>query len=644
MEVKVHIDFETYSELDIKKVGAYKMLSHPSSDVICLAYHISDKPPLSMHNVDIWVPGMPVPKDLINAIESGLTMVAFSAQFERQVFKKIMGPKYKWPIPSDSQWECCQARSSYTGLPRGLEEACKAISLDKEYCKDAEGHKIMLKVCKPKKGKRNTDPQLLSQCYSYCQQDVVAECYLYYETEPLPQIERELWILDQKINDRGVPLDLKLCQGAVTIMDDIQAKYSKIISDLTGGVITKPTQVERIKDKLKELGIDKVCLDKEAVTDLLLTVAPDSDAGALLKLRQAGASAAGAKFRTAVDWAGMDNRARGTLKYYAAGPGRWGGAGVQFQNLKHGKPVPAFIDVIKNGDIKTWNNNHKDPFEELSKYVRAMVCAPDGRVFDISDLNAIEFRLSCWLAGQQDMLDILIAGGDLYKSLAAQIYAIEVEDVTRDQREIGKNGRLQTIYGAGWGKFQGQMKAKFGIILDEQLCRTIVDLARKNIPKVCDYWRELAEAAKMAVVRGEKIRAKKIWFYMKGKALICRLPNGRELFYQKPDIKNEINKFGKRQTNLYYQSHKGPIMMGGWVWMENVGQGTARDLLAEAMTRLEYNNIYTVMHEHDKVVVERFEGDEETPKIVQECMEFVPDWAEGLPIRTETVTSKRFCK
>jgi DNA polymerase len=133
---------------------------------------------------------------------------------------------------------------------------------------------------------------------------------------------------------------------------------------------------------------------------------------------------------------------------------------------------------------------------------------------------------------------------------------------------------------------------------------------------------------------------------MKSGCLVCRLPNGRELFYQQPTIRKEPNKFRPEelQSNLYYKSHKGWIMMGGWVWMENVGQGTARDLLCEPMRILDRENVYVIMSEHDKLVIECAEDDDDTPKLVTECMQVVPPWAKGLPIKTETLISKRFAK
>jgi DNA polymerase len=640
----VYLDFETRSECDIKKCGAYVYSQHPTTSVLCMAWAVEDEP------VQLWVPGQPFPDEMV--VLPGYELEAHNVFFERCIWENIMVPRYNWPRIAPEQWRCSAARVAARALPRSLGGAAAALKL--AFQKDMEGSRIMLKLARPRKptkddkSKWNEDPIDMGKLYAYCKQDVETERAIAKTVRPLSAKELEVWQLDQKINARGIFCDQKGCTRAIRIMDRYNTKLLKELVEITDKKVTTGSQRDRIIAWAKEEGTELDGLTKQEVVEALGGNELSPEVRRVLELRQSLSKTSIKKYQAMLNSSSKDGRIRDTLMYHGASTGRWTGRLVQMQNLPRGLfPVDEnTFTLLQHENSDVLDMIYGDVAGVISSCIRGMLCAAPGQELIVADYSAIEARCVLWLAGEERGLRAFREGQDLYVEMARKIY--RKEDISKKERAIGKAAVLGCGYGMSHMKFQLTVKNNAGIEVSEALAKAAVQTYRTQFSLVPKFWYAQEAAAISAVQHpGQLLRCgKAAWAFHTDNVLYCRLPSGRCLAYNEPQV-NLVEKFGREKLELSYMvSVQGQwtreATFGGKI-AEQISQATARDLMAAAMLRVEKAGFPVVLTVHDEIVTEVPEGTK-TVKELEDLMCVLPPWAAGLPIAAEGWAGRRYRK
>lgn len=666
----LHIDFETRSTLDLKKVGTDVYSKHPTTDVWCMAWSIDNGP------VNIWKRGdpYPFPHPLVRIIDHG-EVVAHNAPFEWAIWNNIMVPRYGWPELRIEQMRCTMAQSYAMALPGSLEQAGAAVGLEAQ--KDMKGRRLMLQMAQPREVKEHPNlpapvitwwdtPDRLERLYAYCKTDVEAERQLDTRLLKLPRAERELWIIDQRINQRGIYVDRKTAQAALKVVQCEQEFLAARIRLLSSGAISVPSAVAQIKEWMRGRGVDTSSIAKADVVDLLSQQSLPSDVREVLTIRQEAGKSSTAKLQAMLDACSSDGRLRGMFQYHAAGTGRWGGRRVQLQNLPRPKlsqgEIEGVIDWLNRMPTDKARENidifYGPPLQVISDCLRAMLCAAPGHVLTAADYANIEGRVLAWLAGEEWKLGAFReydagTGPDLYKLAYGRAFNIAPAAVDKDQRQVGKVMELALGYQGGVVAFQTMGKG-YGVKVTDVQAEMFRDRWREAHSAVTRLWYDLEDAALSAMLNsGFSVHVNKpnctISFRKKGSFLWCKLPSGRNLCYPYPRVESIVTPWGAEKEAVTYMGVNSVTKKWerqktyGGFWAENITQAVARDILAEAIVRLERNEIPVVLHCHDEAVAETATSAVNL-KAFEEIMAERPAWAHGLPIAVEGWTGERYRK
>lgn len=331
-----HADFETRSVCDLKKQGAYAYVLHPTTSPWCMAYAFDDEP------VALWKAGEPCPPRVAAHIEAGGEISAWNANFERLVWKAIMGPRFGWPVPRLEQFRCVMVQAFAMALPGSLDAAGAALGLDVQ--KDAAGYRLMLQMAKPRRMDGSTPvwwdgEDRLRRLYAYCMNDVATEREADKRLMKLRSAELAMYHLDQRINDRGVFVDQKLCIAAKKVIRLTTEKLDAEMKRVTGGTVERCSNVQVLLAWLKARGVPTDSVAKDRLADLLIRDDLPDDVRRALELRQEAAKASTAKVDAMLWRTNGDGRMRGNLQYHGAATGRWAARGAQLQNL----PRPVVV-------------------------------------------------------------------------------------------------------------------------------------------------------------------------------------------------------------------------------------------------------------------------------------------------------------
>lgn len=345
MRELVYLDFETKSTVDLRKTGSHVYAQHPTTEVLCLGYCFNDE------IVQIWTPNQKVwPDRLLNHVNNGGTVVGHNvAGFELLIWNYVCGPKYYWPALKVEQLECTMAMAYAMSLPGSLEKAAAAAGIDKQ--KDLKGGRVMLQLSQPRNIAEDgaitwwNDEDKFKILYDYCKQDVEVERELYKRLSPLSEEEKELWILDHKINSRGVQVDLDSCKTALELVEYEKNRLDQEMKAITSNQVVTCSAVAQLTDWIKSKGIELDGVAKADVTSLLNQEIPEDVRCALL-LRQEAAKSSTAKLQSILQSACTDGRIRGLFQYHGAGTGRWAGRRVQLQNLPRPKISQEDIESV----------------------------------------------------------------------------------------------------------------------------------------------------------------------------------------------------------------------------------------------------------------------------------------------------------
>ncbi len=657
MTTIANVDFETRSTIDLKRTGVYPYAAHETTDLWCLAFAFDEE-----DAVGLWHPGLPFPDRLTAHIASGGELRAWNAQFERIVWREIGTPRYGFPVVPAEQWVCTAAQAAAMALPRSLDAAASVLRLDMQ--KDTEGHRLMLQMCKPRRLDAAGQPvwwdvaEKRERLYAYCQQDVRTERAVMRVLRPLPPAEREIFLLDQTINDRGVMIDRPLVQAMQGLMEEGLERANADIKRLTSGSVDAVTKVAQIKDWLLLHGIVAPSLDKDSTKELLASALTAQVREVIETRAEAGRSSV-TKLKSLLACAGADDVVRGTLLYWGAGTGRWSGRLIQPQNF----PRPTldaeiFIPEILAGRYDALNL-FASPFQIVSSLLRGCLRARPGRRLIAGDYSGIEARLTNWLAGQQDIVEMFRSGADIYMHNARQMFHLGPEATKHthaQERQAGKAVELGCGFGMGHKKFQSTAaKAPYFLTIDLPTAKAYVDFYRDTHPYVVDYWRDLNDAALAAVQTPGSVHAvgptAPVKFTCRGGYLYCLLPSGRFLCYPRPRLRERPVPWSPDQTRPAVEVEGMDSQTRQWarydlyggILCENIVQAVARDLMAGGMLRVEnarYPVIFTV---HDEVVadVPLAHGSVEEFRCL---LEERPAWARTCPITAEVWEGERYGK
>lgn len=635
------IDIETYSSGDLIKGGVYKYAEAEDFTVLLLSYTLNCQ---LMPGLLDFVTGEGIESDTVANLKKALQnpaikKTAFNANFERVCLSKFFGIEL-----DPAQWECTMVKASMLGLPLSLDAVAKVLRLQNQ--KDAAG-KALIKYfsmpCKPTKingGRLRNLPEHAPEKWEafkqYCIKDVeveqeIRERISFFE---IPEQEKQLYVLDQKINDRGVRIDRTLVKQAVAL-DIAQREIltAKAIR-LTG--LDNPNSAAQLKQWLSVELDDEVTSLKKADLPLLKELTNDDAVKEVLQIRAEMSKTSVKKYVAMAKGVCADGRLRGIHQFYGANrTGRWAGRLVQPQNLpKNYLPdLELAREIVRSGDLELLTSMFGNVPDTLSQLIRTAIVAPKGSRLIVSDFSAIEARVIAWLAGEQWRLDVFNGDGKIYEASAAAMFKVPIEDVDKALRGKGKIAELALGYQGGPNALIAMGALTMGI--PEADLPEIVRLWRAANKKIVALWYAVQDAAIEAITGGAPTQTHGIKFGVEKNILFITLPSGRRLAYWQPSYgrnrygNDSIQYWGMDQTTKQWCQQD---TYGGKL-VENIVQAIARDCLAVKLKRLHALNFSVVMHVHDEIVIE--ENITGFANVVNEYMSHEINWAPGLPLGAE---------
>lgn len=733
MNVKrVTIDFETRSTVNLKTAGAYKYSLDPSTRPTCLAFKVAGSSTMYFLPFEVIErPWKSLPQKLheiwLELILGGFQFSAHNAFFETCIYKNVLVKRLGWPDIPFRQFRCTAAKAAACALPRSLEGVGSALALQIQ--KDKRGHAAVMATCKPTaqwntwkkkfdKGKAeaweeppmfrepDTDPEVFNVLYQYCKIDVLAEEQV---DETLPDLnpqEQEIWFLNQKLNWRGLRIDIPTVKKIVGIMDKESKTKLRELDTLTMGLVTKPGARKSIFEFLALEGIELPDLRAKTVDDILKSGTLSEDMQTLLEIRKALSKTSTKKYLSFLARANDDGRVRDILMYHGASTGRDTGTGIQPHNFPRGiikvekdRPYAAVEDVVEC-DAEMLRILYGDALGILfSSILRNMIVPSEGKELFVADFSKIEVAVVWWLSGNEAGLEILRQGKDPYIYQAAANLELTYEEIEEavnaeepwamDARQLGKAQILGCGFGMGWRKFKLTAWEQYRLKLTNKQSREAVKSYREKNQAVPEVWENYEIAAIAAIEEpGAKFRTGHCLFFVEDKFLWIELPSGRRLAYRDPSIawrarqfevpEYKINgqwvseldaeehceangldlatletrvevKIGQPQKTVEFWSVNSKTKQWsvertwGGTLTENIVQATARDLMMPAMVRLEKKGYQALLMVHDEGICEKEIGAGSIDEFVKILCE-PPAWAEGLPLDAKGWKGPRYRK
>ena len=681
-----HFDLETRATVDLRKVGHYAYFDHPDTQIILMSWRIGDGP---THQ---WRPGFPDPGPLLAHALAGGTMTGHNQPFDRQGWN-TKAPAH-WPKLTIEQSDCTMSRALAIGLPAGLDNL--GAVLDAPVQKDKDGHRLMMQMCRPRSLEPLTwwdDDDRIERLQAYCDQDVASECAVDKLLPALSERERRVWELDQRINDRGVAIDLPLVRLAIEATTEAAKRADREIWVLTDGAVKRCTETAKIVAWINSRGIQCTSVAKGEIDDLVLPgdIMDDPTVVKVVRLRRATARSSTAKYKALEATACADGRVRGTIAYHKAHTGRWAGSGAQFQNFPRVDNPDAVEEALELLGVARSPGDAVDsidlmvgpPMEILSKALRSMGIAPPGKKLVGGDFKNIEGRICAWLAGEEWKLQAFRdfdagTGPDLYRIMAADVLGIDIEQVTPVDRQVrGKVPELACQFQGALGAFQKMAYTQDPpvYVTDSEAMRIVRAWREKN-SAIVQSWYELQDAAIGAVGAPGCVLAclhNRVQYVVAQGFLFCKLPSERVIAYARPRllwVETAVMQDGSRRPLSEIEptdpdralieriedkrsvSYRGvdsftkkwsPQYLYGGSQTNHVVQGSARDVLVDAMFDLEDAGYPIVLTVHDDVMAETDE-DFGSAEAFGAIMAREKSWRRGLPLTVSTWEGMRWSK
>mgnify|MGYP000583898955 CR=1 FL=1 len=636
--INISIDLETYSDVDLPKCGVYKYAESPQFEILLFAYSVDGG---EVQAVDL-AGGEKIPPEILSAItDNSVTKWAFNANFERICLSKYLGLSNGEYLDPTS-WKCTMTWAAYLGLPLSLEGAGAVLGLEQQKLKEGKDLiKYFCVPCLPTKANggrtRNLPthaPEKWRLFKSYNKRDVEVEMSIQSRLSkfPVPEFVWEEYHLDQRINDRGICLDMELVRNAIAFDERSRKTLTTAMQDLTN--LENPNSVTQMKQWLSENGLETNTLGKKAVAELIKS-AP-AELQQVLILRQQLAKSSVKKYTAMENAVCNDNRARGMFKFYGANrTGRWAGKNVQLQNLpqNHIPDLEQARELVKCGDYTALEMLYEDIPDTLSQLIRTAFVPQNNHKFIVADFSAIEARVLSWLSGEKWRSEVFRTGGDIYCASASQMFGVPVEKhgVNGHLRQKGKIAELALGYGGSVGALKAMGAIEMGLAEDE--LQPLVDSWRTANPNIVRFWWEVDRCVKETVKMRTTTQTHNIKFIYQSGILFIELPSGRRLSYIKPRMGE--NRFGGESV-----TYEGIGATKKWErlesygpkFVENIVQAISRDILCYAMKNLS-RSWGIVAHVHDEVIIE---CDKDTSLAeVCEVMGRTPPYASGLLLRAD---------
>ena len=631
------IDIETYSATNLAKAGVYRYSEDSDFEILLFGYSVDGGP---VQVVDL-AAGEQLPDEVLSALtDPAVLKTAFNAQFERVCLSRYLGyPTGTYLDPSS--WHCTMVWAATLGLPLSLEGVGAVLGLEKQKLK--EGKDLIRYFCTPAKTRDGdtfrhypTDaPEKWALFKAYNLRDVETEMAIQDRLAKFPVTDSEWrnYVLDQQINDRGICLDLALVQQAIACDEQFKQTHMEMAKAVTG--LDNPNSPAQLKAWLAEQGVEAESLSKASVLDLLESASGEVELA--LSLRQELAKSSVKKYTAMQTVVGADSRARGLIQFYGANrTGRYAGRLIQVQNLpqNHLPDLDTARSLVKDGQFAALEMLYDSVPLVLSELIRtAFVPKPSCRFF-VADFAAIEARVIAWIAGEQWRQEVFANGGDIYCASASAMFHVPVEKHGQNAhlRQRGKIAELALGYGGAVGALKAMGALNYGVA--EQELQPLVDAWRQANPMIVRLWWDVDAAAKTCVAEKTVTSCHGITFEYRSGMMFVTLPSGRKLAYVKPKLGE--NRFGGEAV-----TYEGVGTQKKWLRLEtygpklveNIVQATARDILAEAMLRLDAKGYHIVMHVHDEAVIEAPAETDLTDICV--TMGKQPRWADGLLLRAD---------
>lgn len=647
------LDMETRSRCDLKTKGLYNYALDPSTQILCMAYAFDDG------EVLLWRNGDPIPDAIFN--HEGQVR-AHNAAFEWMIIDHVMGIGF-----DPKSWYCTAHQARANCAPGDLADAARFAGASMQ--KDHAGKALIRKLCIPQlDGSFNNDPRLMHKLEEYCRQDVRTMRNVSKILRELTDEEQNDWLVNERINDRGILVDVELCRAATRYAAEEAREITALVADITKGVVTtvrspamRDWVFDRVGPEAKKLmlitkdGAEKRSIDKTVRANLMAMAAayPDEvpvDVGDVIQCADDVWASSVAKFKRLEALADEeDNRVRGAFVFAGgAATGRAASYGAQVHNFGRNtlKESQRARDAMVGGEELTPHYG-KRISDVLKGMLRPSLHAKPGHVLVVADWAAVEARVNAWLSNEpsaQSVLDAFAAGKDIYVTLAAQMFACREEDVTPHQRQIGKVASLACGFGGGHNAFAAMGRA-YGITMPETEAKHTVALWRRANPWAVNYWQNLEEAY-MCSLRAKdnpfETSAGRVKYLAQGGKLWYSLPSGRVLCYPSARLDEDGVTYAKSAFKPDSTAREWPrARLWKGLACENITQAVANDLLRAALRQLDD----VIMHVHDEIVLEvPIERAEQAAQHLKMVMCTPPAWAQGLPLAAEVKIMPRYGK
>lgn len=647
------LDFEAASKTDLKLHGLARYLACPTTKPHCFTFALP-----GMRSADLWELGTPVPRQIVSHIEAGKPFRAHNAGFDALMWNQVL-PRWVQGLPQlnlRGQVQCSAARARYNGLPGSLARAADALGLPIR--KDVEGAEAMKQIMTNPDWTPQSHPELFARTYKYALLDTDVMIALWDATVPMPEQEQRYWQLDLEINMRGFGADVEAAQGMAEMFDLAHAWIDFDLAAATDGKLLSSTVTKQIQRYVADLGEEMDSADREAVKALLDREDIPQSIRDVLSLRMDASRAP--KKHGAILRAHVDGRMCHSTVYHGALSGRSSAMGCgDLQSLNVARPRPGrkfkdtlqYLEAARRRDFDFLSRRDVGPpLAALADAQRHLFCATqEDHVLVCADLSGIEARFAPWCADDEELLLEQEQGIDGYVVEAARIFKVMIEEVTSDQRQIGKVDRLALQFGGGDGAL-ANMAAAYGIYLDEKLRQEIVWTYRENRPKMSSFWSTLEFAALIALDQpGKPVEMKigrgmcsKVVFIKDAVALRMELPSGRSISYHNARLVLEP---GASAPMAVYDKPEGFVeTLDRKILSNNMVQGLARDLFWSAMLAVAPVE-QIVHHVYDEMILEvpKDRADLRLQQLIDRLRK-APAWAPGLPLNAEGFVAPQWRK
>ncbi|PHS61164.1 MAG: hypothetical protein COB09_18415 [Thalassobium sp.] len=674
-QVFVDIDFETRSLANIKDVGAMKYAEHPSTQMLIVSWQFSNSD--RKYSWNPFTSRRKAPTALLRAIRrKEVFLRAFNSEFEFWIWNLVCVRQFGWPEMKNNRFYDAMGQSVASAFPANLNDA--ALRSRAAHLKNEDGKDLIQFFSVPIKDTTVfRDPRMFKkefkQFVAYCDDDVAAQKAVCNATPVLSPAEQDVMFLTEKMNERGIPINVEFVRSALNMVNIAQRRMDKraraiLVETGCRGDFHSLSQRDAVRNWAKKRGLDIPNMQKETIQNFIdEDIISDPLVKEVLQMRLQHAKTSTAKYRTMLAQTDVNGFIHGFIKYHIAKTGRWGGRGMQIQNFpKPGKSLPKtpsdwkeydkvidqIVKAIEDEDVDWLLEYHPDIMEILAGYLRAAIQAPKGYKFVSADYGQIEARVVLWIAGSKNGMKDFGGDGKVYEAMAASIYGLNIKKITKDSihRFIGKQTVLGSGFGMGWEKFITSCWDVAQVRVDKKTAQKAINGYRERYFEVVALWKAAEKAAMEAVRRpGRRVKVNKFVSYkMRGKHLYCKLPSGRELCYPFACIK-DAKYFKTTKPQLHFEGKDSKTQQWslmktyGGSLVENFVQAIARDIMAHGMFNAEkagYPTIFSVHDEAAALVKKKFGSVKEYEKLL--CI--LPRWAKGCPVVAEGWQGKYYRK